>query len=114
VLVTTNMFGDILSDERAGPVGGRGPAPGANGGETAALFEAVHGSTPDVAGRGIANPTALLAASMPVDHLGARETAARVRTAVVRAPRDDRIRRRDLGGHATTNELAVAVVRRLA
>jgi isocitrate dehydrogenase (NAD+) len=115
VLVTTNMFGDILSDEIAGLVGGLGLAPGANVGESAALFEAVHGSAPDIAGRGIANPTALLlAACMMLDHLGERETAGRIRTAVVGALRDDGIRTRDLGGHATTRELTAAVVRRLA
>jgi isocitrate dehydrogenase (NAD+) len=115
VLVTTNMFGDILSDEIAGLVGGLGLAPGANVGETAALFEAVHGSAPAIAGRGIANPTALLlAACMLLDHLGERETATRVRTAVIRTLRDDAVRTRDLGGHATTRELALAVVRRLA
>jgi len=77
VIVTTNMFGDILSDEIAGLVGGLGLAPGANVGETAALFEAVHGSAPDIAGRGIANPTALLfAAGMMLDYLGWQEAAA--------------------------------------
>jgi isocitrate dehydrogenase (NAD+) len=115
VLVTTNMFGDILSDEIAGLVGGLGLAPGANIGATAALFEAVHGSAPDLAGRGIANPTALLLAScMMLEHLGETEPAGRIRAAVVGALTDDGIRTRDLGGHATTRELTVAVVRRLA
>jgi isocitrate dehydrogenase (NAD+) len=115
VIVTTNMFGDILSDEIAGLVGGLGLAPGANVGETGALFEAVHGSAPDIAGRGIANPTALLfAACMMLDHLDQRDTADRVRRAAERTLRDDGTRTRDLGGHATTDEYALAVVRRLA
>ncbi|HET7039093.1 MAG TPA: isocitrate/isopropylmalate family dehydrogenase, partial [Gemmatimonadales bacterium] len=115
VIVTTNMFGDILSDEIAGLVGGLGLAPGANVGETGALFEAVHGSAPDIAGRGVANPTALLlAACMLLDHVGQRETAGRIRTAVERTLRDDRVRTRDLGGHATTDEYALALLRRLA
>jgi isocitrate dehydrogenase (NAD+) len=115
VIVTTNMFGDILSDEIAGLVGGLGLAPGANVGETAALFEAVHGSAPDIAGQGIANPTALLlAACMMLDHLDQGSTAERIRTAVGRTLRDDHVRTRDLGGHATTNEYALALLRRLA
>jgi isocitrate dehydrogenase (NAD+) len=115
VMVTTNMFGDILSDEIAGLVGGLGLAPGANVGATGALFEAVHGSAPDIAGRGVANPTALLlAACMMLDHLGDLATAARVRTAVERTLRDDGVRTRDVGGHASTHDFTDAVVRRLA
>jgi isocitrate dehydrogenase (NAD+) len=115
VIVTTNMFGDILSDEIAGLVGGLGLAPGANVGETGALFEAVHGSAPDIAGRGIANPTALLfAGCMMLDHLGQGGPAARIRDAAERTLRDDGVRTRDLGGHATTNEYTLAVLRRLA
>src|SRR2546430_7254308 len=71
VIVTTNLFGDILSDEASGLIGGLGLAPGANIGEHAAIFEAVHGSAPDIAGQGIANPSAqLLAAAMMLDHVG--------------------------------------------
>jgi isocitrate dehydrogenase (NAD+) len=115
VIVTTNMFGDILSDEIAGLVGGLGLAPGANIGQTGALFEAVHGSAPDIAGQGVANPTALLlAACMMLDHLGDLETARRIRTAVERTLRDDGVRTRDVGGHASTDEFTVAVLRRLA
>jgi isocitrate dehydrogenase (NAD+) len=115
VMVTTNMFGDILSDEIAGLVGGLGLAPGANVGSNGALFEAVHGSAPDIAGQGVANPTALLlAACMMLDHLGDLERAARVRAAIEATLCDDGIRTRDLGGHASTDEFAVAVVRRLA
>ena len=115
VMVTTNMFGDILSDEIAGLVGGLGLAPGANVGTDAALFEAVHGSAPDIAGQGVANPTALLlAACMLLDHVGDSARAPRVRAAVEATLLADGIRTRDLGGHASTNEFAVAVVRRLA
>lgn len=114
VLVTTNMFGDILSDEVAGLVGGLGLTPGANIGERAALFEAVHGSAPDIAGKGIANPSALLlAAAMLLEHLGDGVTAARVREAVQRTLRDDRIRTPDLKGDATTRTFGEAVIRRL-
>jgi isocitrate dehydrogenase (NAD+) len=115
VMVTTNMFGDILSDEIAGLVGGLGLAPGANIGTNGALFEAVHGSAPDIAGRGVANPTALLlAACMMLDHLGDFETAGRVRRAAERTLRDDGVRTPDVGGHASTHDFTDAIVRRLA
>ena len=115
VIVTTNLFGDILSDEIAGLVGGLGMAPGANIGVDAAIFEAVHGSAPDIAGKGIANPLALLfAAAMMLDHVGKDDLAARIRTAVDKALRDDNVRTGDLGGKATTKELTQAIIRRLA
>ena len=115
VLVATNLFGDILSDEIAGLVGGLGLAPGANIGVDTAIFEAVHGSAPDIAGKGIANPTALLyAACMMLDHVGHRDMAARIRTAVDLTLREDNVRTGDLGGKATTKEYAAAVIRRLA
>src|SRR5213075_3243328 len=83
VLVTTNLFGDILSDLAAGLVGGLGMAPGANIGADAAIFEAVHGSAPDIAGKGVANPTALLlAAAMMLDHVQLGERATRLRRAL--------------------------------
>ena len=83
VLVTTNLFGDILSDLVAGLVGGLGMAPGANIGADAAIFEAVHGSAPDIAGKGIANPTALLlAAAMMLDHCKLPDLATRLRKAI--------------------------------
>ena len=114
VIVTTNLFGDILSDEIAGLVGGLGMAPGANIGVDAAIFEAVHGSAPDIAGKGIANPLALLfAAAMMLEHVGRDELAARIRTAVDKALNEDNVRTGDLGGKATTRELARAIVRRL-
>ena len=114
VIVTTNLFGDILSDEIAGLVGGLGMAPGANIGVDAAIFEAVHGSAPDIAGKGIANPLALLfAAAMMLEHVGKDDLAARVRTAVDKALCEDNVRTGDLGGKATTRELTRAIVRRL-
>jgi isocitrate dehydrogenase (NAD+) len=114
VIVTTNMFGDILSDEIAGLVGGLGMAPGANIGATGALFEAVHGSAPDIAGKNVANPAALMfAACMMLDHVGDPGRATRIRTAVERTIRDDGIRTRDLKGNASTLEFADAVCRRL-
>jgi isocitrate dehydrogenase (NAD+) len=114
VIVTTNMFGDILRDQLAGLVGGLGLAPGANVGERAALFEAVHGSAPDIAGRGVANPTALtLAACMMLDHLGESGAAARLRGAIEDTLRAREVRTPDLGGDATTTEFTGAVLRRL-
>jgi isocitrate dehydrogenase (NAD+) len=115
VIVTTNLFGDILSDLLAGLVGGLGMAPGANIGEKAAIFEAVHGSAPDIAGKGIANPTALLlAACMMLDHVGRRGLAQALRGALERVLREDGVRTRDLGGDAKTRDFTRAVVRRLA
>jgi isocitrate dehydrogenase (NAD+) len=115
VLVTTNMFGDILSDLAAGLIGGLGLAPGGNIGTRAAIFEAVHGSAPDIAGKGIANPCALiLAGAMMLDHLGEVGAGNSVRAAVARVLGPDQVRTRDLGGTATTREFGDAVVRRIA
>ncbi|HLS86847.1 MAG TPA: isocitrate/isopropylmalate family dehydrogenase, partial [Burkholderiales bacterium] len=114
VIVTTNLFGDILSDEIAGLVGGLGMAPGANIGPKAAIFEAVHGSAPDIAGKGIANPLALLlAACLMLEHVGRKQIAAEIRGAVDRVLRDDQVRTKDLGGKATTAQFTQAIVRRL-
>ena len=114
VIVTTNLFGDILSDEAAGLVGGLGLAPGANIGTHAAIFEPVHGSAPDIAGKGIANPSAqLLAAAMMLDHLGELDAAKRLRTALETTIIQDKIRTGDLGGRATTAEFGAAVVQRI-
>src|SRR5205823_6549305 len=114
VIVTTNLFGDILSDEASGLVGGLGLAPGANVGERAAIFEPVHGSAPDIAGQGIANPAAqLLAAAMLLDHVGELEAATRLRCALELAIVNDNVRTKDLGGSASTTEFARAVARRL-
>ena len=113
VIVTTNLFGDILSDEAAGLVGGLGLAPGANIGTHAAIFEAVHGSAPDIAGQGIANPTALLlAAAMMLDHVEELDAARRLRSAIETTIVQDNVRTKDLGGSATTADFARAVARR--
>jgi isocitrate dehydrogenase (NAD+) len=115
VIVTTNLFGDILSDEISGLVGGLGLTPGGNIGTGCAVFEAVHGSAPDIAGKGVANPSAqMLAAAMMLDHLGELDAAGRLRRAIVGAIRDDGIRTRDLGGTATTRQFGDAVTARLA
>ncbi len=114
VIVTTNLFGDILSDLIAGLVGGLGLAPAANIGADAAIFEAVHGSAPDIAGKGIANPVALLlSACMMLDHVGRGDLGAKVRGAVDRVLLEDQVRTGDLGGKATTRQFADAVIRRL-
>jgi isocitrate dehydrogenase (NAD+) len=115
VIVTTNLFGDILSDLIAGLVGGLGAAPGANIGEKAAIFEAVHGSAPDIAGKGLANPPALmLAAGLMLDHVGHVDMARRLRSAVDATLNEDNVRTKDLGGTASTQEYAQAVTRRVA
>jgi isocitrate dehydrogenase (NAD+) len=114
VIVTTNLFGDILSDEIAGLVGGLGMVPGANIGEDAAIFEAVHGSAPDIAGKGIANPIALmLSAAMMLDHIDRRDLAQKLRQAISQVINEDKIRTRDLGGSASTKEFTAAVIRRV-
>jgi isocitrate dehydrogenase (NAD+) len=115
VMVTTNMFGDILSDEVSGLVGGLGLAPGANIGTKAAIFEAVHGSAPDIAGKGLANPSAqMFAAAMMLDHIGELDRAERIRNAIVTTIVQDAIRTRDLGGTASTEEFGSAVAKRAA
>ena len=115
VIVTTNLFGDILSDLIAGLVGGLGAAPGANIGDEAAIFEAVHGSAPDIAGKGLANPTALLlAAGLMLDHVGHTGEARRLRSAIDAALNLDKVRTRDLGGTASTRDFAKAVGRLVA
>ena len=110
VLVTTNLFGDILSDLMAGLVGGLGLAPSANLGEQHAIFEPVHGSAPDIAGRGVANPAAMfLTAAMMLDHLGETEAAAKIDRAVNEVL-ENGPRTGDLGGKATTEEFTGAVI----
>ena len=114
VIVTTNLFGDILSDEISGLVGGLGLTPGGNIGTTAAIFEAVHGSAPDIAGKGVANPSAqMLAAAMMLDHLGELAAAGRLRRAIVGAIREDGVKTKDLGGSASTGEFGDAVAARV-
>ncbi|HKP74243.1 MAG TPA: isocitrate/isopropylmalate family dehydrogenase, partial [Longimicrobiaceae bacterium] len=113
-IVCENMFGDILSDQIAGLVGGLGLAPGANIGEDAAIFEAVHGSAPDIAGKGVANPAALLmAAIMMLQHMGQAETAGRIRDALERTIREGDSLTPDLKGQGTTRSFTDAVIRRL-
>ncbi|ATJ91303.1 isocitrate/isopropylmalate dehydrogenase family protein [Acetobacter tropicalis] len=114
VIVTTNLFGDILSDLTAGLVGGLGMAPGANIGEKAAVFEAVHGSAPDIAGKGIANPLALLlAAVMMLQHIGRQDLADRIDLAIKKVITDGGLRTKDLGGDATTKDLTAALKQQL-
>lgn len=114
VVVTTNLFGDILSDEISGLVGGLGLAPGANIGKNAAIFEAVHGTAPDIAGKNIANPGALvLAACMMLEHIGDGERAQRIRSAFERTIREGKVLTRDLGGTAGTDAFTDEVIANL-
>jgi isocitrate dehydrogenase (NAD+) len=111
VLVTENLYGDILSDLGAGLVGGLGIVPGANIGDDAAVFEAVHGSAPDIAGKGLANPTALIqSAVMMLRHLGEEAVADKVERALTETYRRGEVRTRDLGGTASTGEFTDAVI----
>ncbi|MBI2301106.1 MAG: isocitrate/isopropylmalate dehydrogenase family protein [Armatimonadetes bacterium] len=115
VLLLENLYGDIMSDLCAGLVGGLGLSPGANLGADHAIFEAVHGSAPDIAGKGQANPTALLrAAVMMLRHLGQGDVADRVRAAVEQVIAQPALRTRDLGGEASTSQFAESVVAALA
>ena len=114
VIVTTNLFGDILSDQISGLVGGLGLAPGANIGLHGAIFEAVHGTAPDIAGKNVANPGALmLAACMMLDHLGDEERARRIRRAIETTIREGKTVTRDLGGTATTDQFTDAIIAKL-
>jgi isocitrate dehydrogenase (NAD+) len=114
VIVTTNLFGDILSDLTSGLVGGLGLTPGANIGETAAIFEAVHGTAPDIAGQGVANPTAvMLAGCQLLDHIGEEARATRIRQAIEATLREGRTVTRDVGGTATTAQYTDAVIAKL-
>ncbi|KFN20883.1 isocitrate dehydrogenase [Aeromonas bestiarum] len=114
VMVTTNLFGDILSDLCAGLVGGLGMAPGANIGDGAAIFEAVHGSAPDIAGKNIANPTSVILVSIQMlEYLGMQDKAERIREAVrATIESGDRVTR-DLGGTASTSEFTQSIIDRL-
>ena len=114
VLVMENMFGDILSDLIAGLVGGLGLAPGANIGKNAAIFEPVHGSAPDIAGKGVANPGAmLLAACMMLEHIGETEAGTRIRKALREVIRERKTVTPDLGGTASTSQLGDAIIAKL-
>ncbi len=113
VIVTENLYGDILSDLAAGLVGGLGLVPGANVGYDAAIFEAVHGSAPDIAGKGVANPIAMvLSGAMMLDYLGENESGDRVRLAVekVLSQADKAVLTPDLGGSGTTETLTAAII----
>ena len=115
IIVTTNLFGDIISDLCAGLVGGLGLAPGANIGDGAAIFEAVHGSAPDIAGKGVANPCALLlGAAQMLEHIGMVDEAARLRAAIVATLEAKDSLTPDLGGTGTTMSFAKAIAGRVA
>ncbi len=114
VIVTTNLFGDIISDLCAGLIGGLGMAPGANIGDAVAIFEAVHGSAPDIAGKKIANPSALiLAAALMLDQLDMNDKAQRIRSAIRDVIASGDRTTRDLGGDADTQQFTDAVIERL-
>lgn len=114
VIVTTNLFGDILSDLCAGLTGGLGLAPGANVGEHKGIFEAVHGSAPDIAGQNIANPTALmLGAAMMLEYLERNDAAEKMRKAIRFVVGEGRVTTPDLGGKASTSEFTDEVIRNL-
>src|SRR3989449_11202956 len=111
VLLLENLYGDIISDLAAGLVGGLGVVPGANIGELGAVFEAVHGSAPDIAGKNIANPTALLqSAILMLRFIGEREAADQIETAMLAVFEEGQVRTRDIGGTATTDEFADAII----
>jgi isocitrate dehydrogenase (NAD+) len=112
VLLLPNLYGDIVSDLCAGLVGGLGVVPGANMGTDRAVFEAVHGSAPDIADKNLANPTALLLSGlMMLDHLGEKQRAERIRLALARVLTEGRVRTHDLGGQASTTEFTEAICR---
>jgi isocitrate dehydrogenase (NAD+) len=114
MLLMTNLYGDIMSDLAAGLVGGLGVVPSGNIGQDAAIFEAVHGTAPDIAGKGIANPTALLMSSiMMLDHIGEVKAARRVENALHTVYREGKPLTRDVGGTATTADFTAAIIRAL-
>ncbi len=114
VLLCENLYGDIVSDLSAGLIGGLGLVPGANIGERGAIFEAVHGTAPDIAGQGIANPTALLqSAILMLRHIGEPGPAERIERAMLKVFEEGKVRTRDIGGTATTAEFAEAIISKL-
>jgi isocitrate dehydrogenase (NAD+) len=114
VVLLENLYGDIVSDLASGLVGGLGLVPGANIGTAAAVFEAVHGSAPDIAGKDLANPVALiLSAALMLRHLGEGDAADRVARAVLGVLQEGRVRTRDLGGAAGTRAIRDAIVARV-
>jgi isocitrate dehydrogenase (NAD+) len=111
IMLLENLYGDIVSDLCAGLIGGLGLVPGANIGERGAVFEAVHGSAPDIAGQGIANPTALLQSGLlMLRHLGERDAAQKIEQAMLKVFTEGKVRTRDIGGHASTMEFAAAII----
>jgi isocitrate dehydrogenase (NAD+) len=115
VMLLENLYGDIVSDLCAGLVGGLGLVPGANIGEKGAVFEAVHGSAPDIAGQGIANPTALLQSGiLMLRYIGEREAADRIEKAMLTVFEEGKIRTRDIGGTAKTAEFADAIIQKMS
>jgi isocitrate dehydrogenase (NAD+) len=111
MLLLPNLYGDVMSDLAAGLVGGLGVVPSANIGDECAMFEAVHGTAPDIAGKGFANPTALLMSStLMLDHLGEQKTAQRIQTGLEKVYREAKHTTRDVGGKAGTEEFADAVI----
>jgi isocitrate dehydrogenase (NAD+) len=114
VIVTTNLFGDIISDLCAGLVGGLGLAPGANIGKDCAIFEAVHGSAPDIAGKGIANPCALLLGAVQMlEHIGQVDAGRRLKQAIIDTMNDKDHLTPDLGGSGTTQTFAAAIIKHI-
>ena len=114
VMLLENLYGDIVSDLCAGLIGGLGLVPGANIGELGAVFEAVHGSAPDIAGQGIANPTALLQSGiLMLRHIGEREAANKVENAMLGVFEEGKVRTRDIGGTANTAEFADAIIAKI-
>ena len=114
LLVLPNLYGDIISDLAAGLVGGLGIVPGANIGDHHAIFEAVHGTAPDIAGKGLANPTALMqSAVLMLSHLGEREASAKLQNAIEQVYSEGRHLTGDVGGKASTTEFTDAVIGRL-
>ncbi len=115
ILLLPNLYGDIVSDLAAGLVGGLGIVPGANMGEKYAVFEAVHGSAPDIAGKGLANPTALMSSAvMMLIHLGETDAARRLQTAIERVYQEGTRLTRDVGGSCSTSQFTRAVIEKLA
>jgi isocitrate dehydrogenase (NAD+) len=111
VLLLPNLYGDVMSDLAAGLVGGLGVVPSGNIGDNGAMFEAVHGTAPDIAGKGLANPTALLLSSiLMLDHLGERSAARRIEAALERVYREAKNTTKDVGGSATTDQFTDAVI----
>ena len=114
VLVMPNLYGDILSDMCAGLIGGLGLTPSGNIGDECSIFEAVHGSAPDIAGKGLANPTALLLSSiMMLQHMGLTEHAEKIQAAIFKTLKQGKVITGDLGGKSKTHEYAAAVIENL-